>query len=167
MRPRNRHTGTIKGPSDFEELLKLVSPSLLQASFSFLGEDVGSTEALPGPAPGLALSPFRISPPPRPSQRGRGGWAVSFHGWCDQRDKVGIQTLCPEQWEICRQRASWVLGWDRCRERGTVRGRGANLSRSTSSEVSCSCFFNFSTSPKVGGNQGALSAQWYGGPDTA
>lgn len=37
--------GTIQGPSDFEELLKLGSPSLLQASFSFLGEDVGTTEA--------------------------------------------------------------------------------------------------------------------------
>lgn len=61
-------------------------------------------------------------------------------------------------------------GWgdgEGCGERGVVRGYGSDLSRSTFSKASCSSCFNFSISPKVGENQGALSAQQHGGPDKA
>ena len=41
-----------------------------------------------------------------------------------------------------------------------VRGRGSDLSCFTSSKAACSCCFNVSISPKVGQDQGAMSAQW-------
>lgn len=91
-RPRSRYPWTVRGLRACEELPKLVSPSLLEASFSFLGRMWGPLRQLPGLVPpGLALSPLRISPPTPPSQWG-GEWAAATRGLCDQSDKGGIQT---------------------------------------------------------------------------